>query len=105
MSADFNIYLLGCIESSINMSNQLSLLGFIDDLTGKNIFKNKTVKKSKDLPKNSIIVSCVLGRPFMSEGSLSRLGLNIINHFDFENYSNLDFSKFWFNIGFRQENK
>ena len=103
LSADFNRYLLGCNEFSINISNQLNIDGFIDDLTGKNNFNNKPVKKSKDLPKNSIILSCVLGRPFLAESSLSRHGLNVINYFDFEKYSNLDFSKVWFNIGFRQE--
>jgi FkbM family methyltransferase len=105
LDADFNRYLLGCNEFSINISNQLNIDGFIDDFTDINNFNNKPVKKSKALPENSIIVSCVLGRPFMAEDSLIRLGINVINYFDFEKYSYLDFSKVWFNIGFRDEVK
>jgi FkbM family methyltransferase len=87
-------FVFGCNEWAKSIANQIELDGFVDDYYPQNIFFDKPVIKSIDLPKESMVVSAVvLGRPMTAlkviKDSLVGTG-SFLDYYAFKKYSNLN---------------
>ncbi len=84
-------YILGRNESAKKLSKVVDFDAFIDDFSDEKSWLNKRVCKSRDIDKNSIVVSCSLAiYPHSALKSLRESGIeDIVNYLDVMKYSKI----------------
>lgn len=90
-------YIFGRNDYAESIASRVNVDGFIDDFTDDNEYLGKPIIRTNNVPKNSLVVSVVMGRPFVAEQNLLNYGLRHLNYFSFERYSSIDIApiKFW----------
>lgn len=90
-------YVLGRNEYAVSIAQAVNVAGFIDDFTNEKEFLGKPIIQSDTVPKDALVVSVVIGRPFVAEKSLQQNGIRFLNYFAFQRYSGLNVMpvKFW----------
>lgn len=88
-------YVLGRNEYGISLANEVNIDGFIDDFTDLTEFMGKPLVKMEDVPKNSLVVVAVVGRPFTARKKIKNLGLRNLDYFSFRKYSGLNLKGVW----------
>jgi len=87
-------YVLGINEYSTSIAENINLDGFVDDYTDQNEFCGKPIIKTEELPKRSLVVSTVtIARPLTAMKKLEKQGVDNLDYFNFEKYSNLNLKK------------
>lgn len=82
-------FIFGRNEYAKSIAKVVDISGFIDDFTDDLQYLDKPVYKTECVPKNALIVSAVLGRPFTAEKRLHTAGLEHLDYFAFYKYSGL----------------
>jgi FkbM family methyltransferase len=80
-------YILGRNEWAKSIAEIVDVDGFVDDFTSDQKFLGKSILKIKDLPRNSMVVSSVLGSPITVQKKLVEQGVRQIDYFSFRKYS------------------
>lgn len=90
---DFNTnnyptYLFGCNKWAQSIKKNYKVDGFIDDFIKNNSFLDKPVIKSSEIPKNALVVSCIVGiKPISSINFIKKKNIRVIDYFSFKRYS------------------
>lgn len=83
-------YVLGCNSWAHSIAKIVDIDGFIDDVVQENLFCNKPVIRSTEVPVHSFVVSAVvLGRPLTAMARISEYGFTGLDYFAFRKYSGL----------------
>jgi len=83
-------YVLGRNEYAASIAEFVELEGFIDDFAHDAEWMGKPVRKTEDIPKDSLVVSVnVLGRPLVALKRLQKHGVACLDYFKFFKYSGL----------------
>jgi FkbM family methyltransferase len=90
-------YIFGLNDYAQSIARQIDVDGFIDDFTHEVEYLNKPIIRTANVPKNALVVSVVMGRPFVAENNLLKYGLRHLNYFSFERYASINVApvKFW----------
>lgn len=96
-------YIFGTNHDAIEIASQVEINGFIDDLKKDLEFAGKPVIKSKDLPKNALVVIVALMRPVTLHQKLKKLEVEHIHSIALLRFSDLKLSEPWFWNGFRED--
>jgi FkbM family methyltransferase len=83
-------YVLGRNEYAESIARAVSIDGFIDEFTDDKFYLSKPVLKVENLPKNSIVVVAVVGRPFSARKNLIRHKIRNVDYFSFKKYAEID---------------
>ena len=99
-SKSSNKYVFGINEYADCIASAIEITGFIDDFTPEISFLGKPIVKLQEVPKDALVVSSLLGRPFTAKKLLKDAGLKHIDFFSFYRYSGLQFKpvRFWSNF-------
>lgn len=91
-------YLFGTNKYAKMIAEKIDVDGFIDDLTIEKEFLTKPIKKIYEIPKNSIILSCVvLAKPKFALKKIISHGFDAIDYFSFVKHSKLGLENVLFN--------
>jgi hypothetical protein len=82
-------YIFGRNEYAESIASLVEVDGFIDDFTQERIYLNKPIFKGEEIPKESLVVSVVVGRPISAKIRLENLNLEYLDYFSFFYHSNL----------------
>jgi FkbM family methyltransferase len=90
-------FILGRNEYAASIAILVDVTGIIDDFTTEKDFMGKPVVRMRDVPRDSLVVSSVLGKPGTVALRLDSHGLTHLDYFSFSKYSGLDVMpvKFW----------
>lgn len=90
-------YIFGRNEYSASIAHAMDVDGFIDDFTNETEYVGKPVIRSGRVPKDALVVSVVIGRPFVAEKNLREHGIRFLDYFAFQRYAQLSIApvKFW----------
>ena len=91
-------YVFGCNTLGKQISDQIEVTGFVDDLISNKFFHGKPVVRSSEIPSQSIVVSAIVGvLPVTVERHLDALGVAHVDYFIFlmESGLNLGPIPFW----------
>lgn len=90
-------YVFGCNDWAKSIAECLDVVGFVDDFTNSPSFCEKPIIRSRDLPKNAMVVSAVvLGRPITSLRRIAEQGANGLDYYRFQKYSGLPLKEVMF---------
>ena len=91
-SKKYKIYLLGRNELSDELANKIEVEGFIDEFTEEIVYQNKIIISNLHdlLDSNSIVISCVIGKPWKVKEKLDYLKVENIDYFSFWKFSGLE---------------
>jgi FkbM family methyltransferase len=96
-------FVFGCNSFAESIASAVEVDGFIDDFTDSKMFFGKPVFKAHEVRPDSLIVSSVLGKPFLAEKRIKSLGLDYLDYFAFLKYSGLNVKQIDFWAGFDQD--
>ncbi len=90
-------YILGRNEYAESIAQAVEVTGIIDDFALETECYGKPVVKMAGVPRNSLVVSAVLGRPSTAARNLNAYGLGNLDYFAFAECSGLPVKpvKFW----------
>lgn len=88
-SKDRSKFIFGRTKHAMSISNFIDVDGFIDEFTDEKEFLDKPIIKIEDIPKDSLVVSVVIGRPLTVKKRLDKTGLEHLDYFSFARYCNL----------------
>ena len=90
-------FVFGRNEYADSIASKIDIDGFIDEFTSDVCYLGKPIVKLNDIPVGSLVVSVVIGRPFVAAARLSANAINFVDYFAFKRYSELDVLpvKFW----------
>lgn len=90
-------FVFGRNDYGRSIANCVDIDGFIDDFCTDSDYCGKRIFRTEQVPKNSLIVSSVLGRPWSAKKRLDEQGLRHIDYFSFLKYSGLPIApvRFW----------
>jgi FkbM family methyltransferase len=91
LSGDFKIYLFGQNDLSAELIDQIKIDGVIDEYVEDHFFhKIKVIKNLNEIGiSDSIVVSCIIGKPWLVKEKMDLVGLKNIDYFSFWKYSGL----------------
>lgn len=92
-----NRILLGRNIYAEGIAELLEIGAFVDDYTDEAEFLGKPVIKSKDIPKDALVVSTLLGKPMAGDKRLQEIGVRHLDYFSFYENSGLELTpqRFW----------
>jgi len=93
-------YVFGTNHEAMEISKQVSLNGFVDDLKDECEFNGLPIIRSEYLPKNALVVLVALMRPITLHKKLKILGIDHIHYIALLRFSKLNLSQPWFWDGF-----
>jgi len=82
-------YIFGRNEYAKSIAAQVEVDGFIDDFTSDYFYIDKPILKTEDVPKDALVVSVVVGRPFTAKKRLEEAKLKQLDYFSFYRYAGL----------------
>lgn len=96
-------FVFGTNHEAIEISQQVKLDGFIDDLIGETSFSELPVIRSQDIPKDALVVVVALMRPVTLHKKLKSLNIEHLHSVALMRFSDLKLSQPWFWEGFDQD--
>ncbi len=90
-------YILGRNEYASSIAQAIDVDGFIDDYTQDIEFLGRPIIRIEAVPRNALVVSAVVGRPFVAAQRLKNYGVRFLDYFSFKRYGPVDLIpvKFW----------
>ncbi len=81
-------FVFGCNSWASSIAEEIDIHAFVDDYYKNQFFAGKPVIRSKDLPKNALVISAIVGeRPLTALARLKSLGISCLDYFAFHKYS------------------
>lgn len=91
-------YVFGRNDYAKSIANAMDVDGFIDDFTSELEFLGKPILRTENIPSNALVVSVVIGRPFVAEKRLQSSNIRFLDYFAFKRFigiTNVAPVKFW----------
>ena len=91
-------YVFGRNAYAQSIAEVFDVTAFIDDFTQDREYLGKTIVKSDQVPSDALVVSIVIGKPFVAEKRLKQFSFRFLDYFAFARYtkdSRIAPVKFW----------
>lgn len=89
LTSDRPKYVLGTNAWAESIAHAVDIDGFIDDFSTQTEFLQKPIVPMADVPDDAMVVSVVIGKPFVAEKRMRRFQFDSIDYYAFYRYANL----------------
>lgn len=96
-------YIMGRNLYAESVARQITVDGFIDDYTSDTHYLGLPIVRAQEVPRNSLVLYVVGGRPLSARRRLDALGLRSLDYFAFSAASGLTLAPIRFNEGFQED--
>ena len=90
-------YIFGRNDWAKSIAESIDITGFIDEFTSESEYFGKPIVSLNDIPNNALVVSIVIGKPFIAEKRVKQFQFYFLDYYSFFKYSNLPIKQvmFW----------